>query len=52
MLTMSKVTKITLKVSQETHQLLKKAQILLSHQQGKLLSLDETILQLCKKALE
>jgi len=45
------MTKITLKVSKETHTQLKKAQITLSHQQGKLLTLDETILQLCKKTL-
>jgi len=46
------MTKITLKVSRETHTALKKAQISLSHQQGKLLTLDETIQQLCKKTLQ
>jgi len=43
------MTKITLKVSKETHQQLKKAQISLSHQQGKLLTLDETILLLAEE---
>jgi len=45
------MNKITLKVSKETHQQLKKAQIILSHQQSELLTLDETIQQLCKKIL-
>jgi len=45
------MNKVTLKVSPETHQALKKAQIVLSNQAGKLLTLDETIQQLCKKTL-
>jgi len=43
------MNKITLKVSKETHQQLKKAQIILSHQKGKLLTLDETILLLAEE---
>jgi len=45
------MTKITLKVSEKTHQQLKKAQILMSNKAGRLLTLDETILQLCKETL-
>jgi len=42
---------VMIRVSQETHQALKKAQISLSNQAGRLLTLDETIQQLCKKTL-
>jgi len=45
------MNKITIKVSRETHQALKKAQVILSGEHGKLLTLDETIQQLCKKTL-
>jgi len=40
---------VMIRVSKETHQALKKAQIFLSHQQGKLLTLDETILLLAEE---
>jgi len=43
------MTKITLKVSRETHQQLKKAQAILSGEHGKLLTLDETIKKLCEE---
>jgi len=49
---LKEMNKITIKVSPQTHQQLKKAQISLSHQKGKLLTLDETIQQLCKKTLQ
>jgi len=45
------MNKITIKVSPQTHQALKKAQIVLSNQVGELLTLDEVILHLCKKTL-
>jgi len=39
---------VLIRVSKETHTQLKKAQAILSGKQGKMLTLDETILQLCK----